>query len=996
MRATSPACTIHHHLVMAVLLLLLLPALCTALRGCDESDFHYEFTECDETGGRWRVSIPNAGSCTGGSLSSPTRIHDCSVSCQPGFYFNVSSISCTACPSGTYSLGGGVHFDSWTDLPKGFSKYTEVFRSAFSVGRRRPDLDCSSYGWQARGDVLASKGGPCAAVLVYTVKLVKPGSLFYTYQYNDENLIFEFQAQNDQCQSIDDADDYKWPPLTREGQWKRVEVALTTGLNVLHWKTIGIENHGSSRPVMIKSIEISGVAYTSECTECPAGTYSADGAKICTECKEGTYSPRGSVQCKPCDPKLEYAPKGSPNCIQRPSCTTQDYYEIDSACDKNNQTRAIYKWVDPRVCNEASQGSVSLPPSGEVKTCPPCNPGMHYTSGPVTSGCVFCPRDQHSDGISPCGACPPSTAPNYGYQYTWWSGMPPRMAATCMSADDTGCSSAEGWQLGGDHIHSGRGHADDAYLVLSLKVGGFRGREGFVSGRPMEVGKISFTFELSCTSDCEFVFMDASNKKGVNILQSWTGQQPRQYYSFIITRNDSYTFSWAFQKVSWEKSYLKPGSSRKYESDMAKIFNINVTNTIDGGASSCLPCPQSPSATSCIPCPAGQYIEENTTECTACPANTVVTDPLPYGPKSCLSCGPGLTAPDHLSCMAQCKMDIEGHNFDLTNISSARAVVGSTLFTSSGTKYFHMFNISLCGDTRVTCLNNVSYNLDGESTTVVGHVCRSTIVPAVEGLPGRVGAVATQSVSLGDHLLGVTTNSSLMGIDVIEEFVKPDSKDIHFFYTSPSFTSACPDGRSTTLTLRCDVEESGQGQVTLPHQCPDGTCDGCNFHFLWKTPLACPVCTNEDLIVVRGECQDGHQAVHYITPNNCRTPDKSPEEKSIPCTTELPFIIEVAVSTTASLAFLLCLFLYCMWKKNQRLEYKYMKLVANSSSKDGVMELPPAESCALDDGEDEEVQFSNTPSRGLLNKFKNNKVSDFEHRGLLMETMKINSKNTFT
>lgn len=33
-----------------------------------------------------------------------------------------------------------------------------------------------------------------------------------------------------------------------------------------------------------------------------------------------------------------------------------------------------------------------------------------------------------------------------------------------------GCSTSEGWQVGGDHIHSGRGHADDAYLVLSLKV----------------------------------------------------------------------------------------------------------------------------------------------------------------------------------------------------------------------------------------------------------------------------------------------------------------------------------------------------------------------------------------------------------------------------------------------------------------------------------------------------------------------------------------------
>ena len=61
-------------------------------------------------------------------------------------------------------------------------------------------------------------------------------------------------------------------------------------------------------------------------------------------------------------------------------------------------------------------------------------------------------------------------------------------------------------------------------------------------------------------------------------------------------------------------------------------------------------------------------------------------------------------------------------------------------------------------------------------------------------------------------------------------------------------TRACPKGRSTTLTLRCDTEESGQGQVTLPRECPDGTCDGCNFHFLWSTPLGCPICAFDDLL----------------------------------------------------------------------------------------------------------------------------------------------------
>ena len=80
-----------------------------------------------------------------------------------------------------------------------------------------------------------------------------------------------------------------------------------------------------------------GVAYTSKCSPCPEGTHSSYGAHLCEECPENTYSPRGSDQCIKCNAKSHYAPRGSPHCLKRPPCTSQDYYEIDSACDQNNQ-----------------------------------------------------------------------------------------------------------------------------------------------------------------------------------------------------------------------------------------------------------------------------------------------------------------------------------------------------------------------------------------------------------------------------------------------------------------------------------------------------------------------------------------------------------------------------------------------------------------------------------------------------------------------------------
>ena len=43
-----------------------------------QDDFHYEFTECDTSGGRWRVSVPAANTCEGGKPQPPKRIQGCS------------------------------------------------------------------------------------------------------------------------------------------------------------------------------------------------------------------------------------------------------------------------------------------------------------------------------------------------------------------------------------------------------------------------------------------------------------------------------------------------------------------------------------------------------------------------------------------------------------------------------------------------------------------------------------------------------------------------------------------------------------------------------------------------------------------------------------------------------------------------------------------------------------------------------------------------------
>jgi len=81
-----------------------------------------------------------------------------------------------------------------------------------------------------------------------------------------------------------------------------------------------------------------------------------------------------------------------------------------------------------------------------------------------------------------------------------------------------------------------------------------------------------------------------------------------------------------------------------------------------------------------------------------------------------------------------------------------------------------------------------------------------------------------------------------------------------------SFTSGCRRGRTTIVTLRCDQQQADNGTITLPSNCPDGTCDGCIFLFMWKSQFACPRCHDDNFTEVTEDCVGGKQKVFRIKP----------------------------------------------------------------------------------------------------------------------------------
>ncbi|KAF6086088.1 hypothetical protein HJG60_007227 [Phyllostomus discolor] len=884
-----------------------LPSSSRPLPPCQEKDYHFEYTECDSSGSRWRVAIPNSAvDCSG--LPDPVRGKECTFSCASGEYLEMKNQVCSKCGEGTYSLGSGIKFDEWDELPAGFSNVATFMDTVVGPSDTRPD-GCNNSSWIPRGNYIESNRDDCTVSLIYAVHLKKSGYVFFEYQYVDNNIFFEFFIQNDQCQEMDTTAD-KWVKLTDGGEWGSHSVMLKSGTNILYWRTTGILMGSKAvKPVLVKNITIEGVAYTSECFPCKPGTFSnKPGSFNCQVCPRNTYSEKGAKECIKCAEDSQFSEEGSSECVERPPCTTKDYFQIHTPCDGDGKTQIMYKWIEPKICREDLTDAIRLPPSGEKKDCPPCNPGF-YNNG--SSSCHPCPPGTFSDGTKECRPCPAGTEPALGFEYKWWNVLPGNMKTSCFNVGNSKCDGMNGWEVAGDHIQSGAGGSDNDYLILNLHIPGFKPPTSMTGAMGSELGRITFVFETLCSADCVLYFMVDINRKSTNVVESWGGTKEKQAYTHIIFKNATFTFTWAFQRTNQGQD----ATTLRRKPTSARIVHLTPT------------------------CP---YIRSM--------ARRLV-----------FHVGLGVEA--------------------LGNLSSVGSLMNGPSFTSKGTKYFHFFNISLCGhegEKMALCTNNITdftvkemvAGSDDYTNLVGAFVCQSTIIPSES--KGFRAALSSQSIILADTFLGVTIENTLQNINIKEDMfpVSPSRiPDVHFFYKSSTTATSCINGRSTAVKMRCNPTKLGAGMISVPSKCPAGTCDGCTFYFLWESAEACPLCTEHDFHEIEGACKRGLQETLYVwnEPKWCIKGISLPEKKLSTCET-VDFWLKVGAGVGAFTAVLLVALTCYFWKKNQKLEYKYSKLVMTTNSKE--CELPAADSCAIMEGEDneEEVVYSNKQS--LLGKLK--------------------------
>ncbi|XP_030321183.1 UPF0577 protein KIAA1324 homolog, partial [Calypte anna] len=406
-------------------------------------------------------------------------------------------------------------------------------------------------------------------------------------------------------------------------------------------------------------------------------------------------------------------------------------------------------------------------------------------------------------------------------------------------------------------------------------------------------------------------------------------------------------------------------------------------NVLGGVASFCRRCVPEPTGT-CAPCPPGNVLDRDSGTCRPCPPGTYLRGHPADGTPACHPCGPGTRSNQLRSlCYNNCSLALvlRGHvlTYEFPGLGSGRTLASAGSFSAKGRPYRHLYSLRLCGHQgrkMATCSDNVTEarvpaGRDRDTARLVtSYVCQAILVPA--DVMGRKTAVTSQPVSLADRLLGVTTGSSLDGVTAPPELFPPgppDLPDIVFFYRSNDMSQPCSSGRATTVRLRCDPLLPGTGTLAVPSKCPEGTCDGCTFHFLWVTGEGCPRCSPAHYRPIVGACVGGIQRTTFVwrEPRLCRGGQRLPAPREGQCRSP-ELWLKGGIAAGTALALLLAGVATYFWRKNQRLEYKYSKLVMTAVAKDS--ELVAPDSCAIMEGEDAEDDLVFATKKSLFGKIK--------------------------
>lgn len=615
---------------------------------CTLGNITSTYTQCNKTTAKIGLVYYFDGKCNplapGSVHLPPVSYIECDIHCVAGTF--LSGTKCQTCPNGTFSVGGGILFQGFTELDN------STFKTTCTYTGLNGTAECQKNRWRAEG--LSLKVGPfdppnemyqdeCAenktanchnglsSALIMNVRLVRDGHVRFNYSVDAEKNYDGLSFYVDDVQTM--------PLKSFTISVEDKQFALTVGFHKLSWVFSKDEKWTQGKDsAAITLIEVDGTDFNDQgCTQCLPGYYSVSGAASCTPCPENTYTDQaGQAKCLPCGPDF-YAPTTPrTNCTIRPVCnvekdSTTSYGPCMARTQKKLQT---YSWLEPRICKPLN--SKQLPQATNV-SCGSCPVGQRYVDNTKsgTRSCELCPSGSaRGADEKDCHVCEKGKAAvrelNLGHFSVINGSLPDGFTSGC-----NGDCGSSGWRAVNDYMDSGSGHGGTVSVWLSLNVtmemvGSVR--YNFSVDIPEGDTERGFFFYIDdeLTDDWQDDGYDEEEDDPIPVVPMWSDP-------FYLTKG-THHLMWVWVKLNADSSAKR---------DSAIIYEIQIKGESRGGAADCEDVPKGsmllPGGTSWLPCPPGSYSLGKTSSCLPCPPNTYNPNPG-MGLDFCLPCNPGTSS----------------------------------------------------------------------------------------------------------------------------------------------------------------------------------------------------------------------------------------------------------------------------------------------------------------------------------------------------------------
>lgn len=840
-----------------VLLYLLLPF--TLGFNCTDDLLTYSFTDC--TNSMRSAIFYYKEDCENKALPAPITNLNCDHDCQPGYFLDVDILLkkpiCKPCPAGTFSRGGAQRFagseKDWLNLNYHFSTSCWILSNMLWV----EDTKCTK--WHTDDGSNISSGTTAEITwfeseLIYYTHNVKPGNL--TVRYRKDSIMHNGFHNGQFFIYVDNNVLYSDSELSSD-DWKLASIPLEVGQHeiLIAYEKYNTQN-STNMTSEIDSFEITGVSHSAlTCITCNKGS-STEGSSECQVCPGNTYFDSVSQTCKDCS-EDKYSVKGSigpQSCISRKPCTQSDYFQSYSACELGKRSK-IHLWKSPMICNPNT--GVVLPVSEPNLPCEICSPGHYHVpieANSTKTECETCPSGTYAtetiDVVYSCTDCPVGTYAPKVLNYSRWDPLPEGFDNVCIPLNGLECALSEGWETADSQLSTGRHLDSDSSLILTRKL-----------TITEDNAYIQFIYSVSNTQSAD-----------TRLLFSIDGVVYGSYKDPVVMQiTDKFPLAKGARVLRWIYRHFPAGVTDT--EDLAKIHNIVITGSNEGGAPSCITCPDgsvSPARSGqCIDCPAGSSSNVDKSQCVVCKDN----DYSDRAGSICMPC-PDQTYSnaDHSYCLISNDLIFNKgkiHVQELSGISQGKEGYVAGICELERLEFY-------CHETfygPVTGNNNYFYISVGNP----GSLVFPTYSRLDKHNKGYVyGVMNKKDLQIRESELEIPDNTcqdefSRMVVNLGSRMHSVNATDLGFKikYTDGALCKLSGEiAYSTEVEFICDKYE-GEGWPIYQGQID------CDLKFLWRTKYACRMCNPFNMIEIKGICDDGEREVHLSETADCRMVDSN-------------------------------------------------------------------------------------------------------------------------